>query len=77
MLTINIHTPIHTLSHIHPGFDLKAAAVEATVEIDLGGDKDGPVAFKKRKMGGAVGGGAGGGAKFRQRKTRTKDDDDD
>ncbi|KAM3572647.1 hypothetical protein VYU27_005334 [Nannochloropsis oceanica] len=43
----------------------------ATVDIDLGGDKDGPVAFKKKKKAG----GEGAGTKFRRRRTSGDDDD--
>ena len=69
---------------IYKGIDLNAAAREegrreggvllgevggATVEIDLGGDKNGPVAFKKIKKEG----GGGAGAKFRRRRTSGDD----
>jgi len=69
---------------MYKGIDLNAAARGgeggvllgevggAAVEVDLGGDRDGPVAFKKKKKEG--GGGGGGGAKFRR---RTSGDDDD
>lgn len=58
---------------VYKGVDLSkgGGVVEATAEVDLGGVKDGPVAFKKRKAGG--GGGAGGGN--RRRKMRDEDDD--
>ena len=60
---------------MYKGIDLKASAtaeLNATVEVDLGGDKDGPVAFKKKRPAG--GGGGGGAAKFRRKRTTDEDD---
>lgn len=50
---------------MYKGVDLKAT-VEIEAEVDLGGDANGPVAFKKRKLGDGKG-------KFRR---RTRDADD-
>lgn len=49
-----------------------AEEVSATAEVDLGGDADGPVAFKKKRKTG--GGGGGGAAKFRRKRTADEDD---
>lgn len=52
---------------VYKGFDLKSVEGVRAVEVDLGGDKDGPVAFKKRKTG-------GGGKPVRRRRTASEDD---
>lgn len=51
---------------VYKGVDLSSTTTITAADIDLGGDKEGPVAFKKRKL-------AAGKAKFR----RKKDDDDE
>lgn len=55
---------------VYKGVDLKAT-VEVAAEVDLGGDANGPVTFKKRKTAG------GGGGSNKNRRTRTRDDDND
>lgn len=57
---------------VYKGVDLSkdgGGVVAATAEVDLGGMKDGPVAFKKRKVGGGSGGG--------NRRRKSRDDEDD
>ncbi len=56
---------------VYKGVDMsKAGVVEATAEVDLGGDRDGPVAFKKRKP-------AGGGGKGGNRRKKAREEEDD
>jgi hypothetical protein len=46
---------------VYKGIDLSSTSTITADDIDLGGDKDGPVAFKKRKV-------ATGKAKFRRKR---------